>query len=305
MRHPSRCLLLWILCLWAVCPGLRPLSAESQRGEGVRRSVLQGAWYPADPGVLRSRIRSRLSEARPPDVRGRIRALVVPHAGYRYSGAVAAHAYRLIQGLRLRRVILIGPSHRWGFNGVSVSRHEAYETPLGRVPVDLETAERLVASIPGARFVPRAHAAEHSLEIQLPFLQSVLDSFHIVPIIMGSQDRATCSALARGLARVLDGSEDTLIVASTDLSHFHDQAAARSLDRVFERCVASFDPEGLAEALEEGRCEACGGGAAVTALTAARMLGADRSVILARADSGEVTGDRERVVGYLAAAVLE
>ncbi len=305
MKTWKTVLVLLTLCLWAGWPGPHTARAESDRGGGVRRSILQGTWYPADPGALRAWIQTRLSEVRPPEVQGRIRALVVPHAGYQYSGSVAARAYRLIQGLPLRRVVLIGPSHRWGFNGVSVSRHEAYETPLGRVPVDRETAERLMASSPDVRFVPRAHALEHSLEIQLPFLQSVLDSFRIVPVIMGSQDRATCSALARGLARVLDGSKDTLIVASTDLSHFHDHETAQRLDRVFERCVASFDPEGLAEALEAGRCEACGGGATVTALTAARMLGAGRSVILARADSGDVTGDRTQVVGYLAAAVLE
>lgn len=300
------CLVSLLLCsLLGVGSDSSAMPGEREEGPRIRRSLLQGSWYPAEPDALRARIRTFLSKAAPPPVQGRIRALVVPHAGYRYSGSVAAHAYRVIQGRPIRRVVLIGPSHRWGFDGVSVARHEAYETPLGRVQVDRSMADRLIASSPVIRFVPQAHAAEHSLEIQLPFLQTVLRDFSIVPVIMGRQDPATCSILAEALARLLEEEEGVLIIASTDLSHHHDDATARALDGAFIRYVESFDAEGLAEALETGRCEACGGGPAVTAMKASGKLGADRSVILDHATSGDVTGDRDRVVGYLAAAILE
>jgi hypothetical protein len=279
--------------------------AEGVEGKGIRRSILQGSWYPGEPDALRHWILERLSEVSPPEVEGRLRALVVPHAGYRYSGGVAAHAYRLILGTGIDRVVLVGPSHRWGFEGISVARHEAYETPLGRVPVDFDAADRLIASSPLIRFVPEAHAVEHSLEIQLPFLQMALETFRIVPVIMGRQDRKTCSVLAEGLAGVMGEGEGTLIVASTDLSHNHDRATARALDGTFIRHVTAFDPEGLLEALAAGRCEACGGGPTAAVLMAARRLGAKRCLLLDRADSGAVTGDRRQVVGYMAAAVLE
>lgn len=286
-------------CLW------EEAAAQGTGQGGIRRSILQGKWYPAEPAALRRLILNRLSEASLPEIQGRIRALVVPHAGYAYSGGVAAHAYRLLQGAAVDRVILVGPSHRRGFEGVSVACHDAYETPLGRVPVDRSTAERLIASSPLIRFMPEAHAVEHSLEIQLPFLQAVLKDFRIVPVIMGRQDADTCSVLAEGLSKVLENGDGALIVASTDLSHYHDDATARALDRTFIRHITAFDPEGLIDALAAGQCEACGGGPAAAVLKAAGMLGAERCVLLDYANSGDVTGDRRDVVGYMSAAVLE
>lgn len=306
MRHRIALPAFLLLCvfLWW---GLFTEAAEAgdSAGGGIRRSILQGAWYPAEPGVLRRLIDSHLSRAAPLEDHGRIRALVVPHAGYQYSGPVAARAYRLIQGRSVESVVLVGPSHRLRFDGVSVSRHDAYETPLGRVPVDRSMADRLIASSPAIRFIPEAHAMEHSLEIQLPFLQAVLEGVRIVPVIMGRQDPGTCSALAEALAQVVGDDGDTLMVASTDLSHFHDDATARSLDMTFIRHVKEFDPEGLARALKAGQCEACGGGPVVAVMTASAKLGAGRCVILEYANSGDVTGDRGRVVGYLSAAILE
>jgi MEMO1 family protein len=306
MRRLMVCLTALILgtaLVW--CLQAKGAGAEGAGEEGVRRSILQGSWYPAETGDLRRLIRNRLSEATPPEIQGRVRALVVPHAGYTYSGGVAAHAYRLIQGSAFDRVILIGPSHRRAFEGVSVARHDAYETPLGRVPVDRAAADRLIASSPAIRFVPEAHAVEHSLEIQLPFLQVVLGDFRIVPVLMGRQGLDTCSVLAEALSGALGDGGKTLIVASTDLSHYHDRETARALDSVFIRHLTAFDPEGLLRALAAGRCEACGGGPAAAALMAARRLGAKRCVMLDRADSGDRTGDRERVVGYVSAAVVE
>lgn len=296
-------LILLVMLGWAVLSTAASMAREA-REWGVRRSVLQGSWYPADPPALRGLIGRLLFQAAPPRIEGRIIALVAPHAGYTYSGPVAARAYALIQGMPVERVVLVGPSHRWGFDGVSVACHDAYETPLGRVPVDRAMARRLMESEPGIDFVPEAHAAEHCLEIQLPFLQAVLDEFSIVPVIMGRVDGPGCSALAAALVRAMEDGVRTLLIASTDLSHFHTDRRARDLDRCFVDHLNAFDPEGLAEALAAGTCEACGGGPTVVVLTAAGMLGAGRCVVLDYATSGEVTGDRDRVVGYVSAAVV-
>jgi AmmeMemoRadiSam system protein B len=269
----------------------------------IRRSIIQGSWYPGNPASLKRVVNKYLSDAKNPEVPGRIRALIVPHAAYRYSGPVAGHAYKLLRGEKVDRVVMIGPSHRFGFEGVSVSCHDAYETPLGLVPLDRGISRDLIESNNFIRFIRKAHEREHSLEIQLPFLQCALDDFSIVPVLMGRQDIATCEALAESLANVLKDRPGTLIVASTDLSHYHSDKVARRLDKKFADYVGSYDPKGLAGALSAGQCEACGGGPTIAAMLASKMMGAERCVILRYATSGDVTGDREKVVGYLAAAI--
>jgi hypothetical protein len=292
-----------IICCLVLCALGGSLEAGSPEA-GVRPSVLAGTWYPGDAHELERMVLGYLREASPPEVQGDVRAVIVPHAGYRYSGAVAAHAYKILQGMDISRVILVGPSHRHRFPGISVSLHRAYETPLGEVPVDLALARSLVDSSPEVRFVPEAHAIEHCLEIQLPFLQVVLPGVPVVPVIMGRQDMETCSELASLLAEAAAERPGTLVAASTDLSHYHSYREAEKLDRELIRHVEKADPEGLYRALAQGRCEACGGGAVVAALTAARRAGPCRGLVLEYATSGDVTGERDRVVGYLAAAVL-
>jgi AmmeMemoRadiSam system protein B len=279
--------------------------ADEKNDDTVRPALLAGSWYPGTRGALSAQVRQFLSGATPPPLFGTLKALISPHAGYVYSGQVAAYGYRLLEGSRFKRVILVGPSHRVGFRGVSVNLQSGYETPLGVVPVDREMGRKIMASGAVWRWVPRAHAQEHSLEIQLPFLQSVLPDFHIVPILMGDQDYGTCEKLAASIATLVGHAEDTLLLASTDLSHFYASSEARRLDGVFLSRVKDFDPKGLATDLAQGRCEACGGGPVVTILLAARRLGADKTKILHYADSGDVTGDHRRVVGYLSAAVIK
>ena len=229
----------------------------------------------------------------------------MPHAGYRYSGQVAAHAYRLLQKMDFKRVVMIGPSHRVGFRGVSVNLQTGYETPLGIAPVDRVFAGELIRSSGQIRWLPQAHAREHSLELAVPFLQTVLTGSRIIPIVMGQQDFKTCSNLAENHIRAKGGSrEKTLILASTDLSHFYAYERARELDQVFIKYIRELDPEGLAQSLAAGKCEACGGGPAVTAMLAARASGANRAIILNSSNSGDVTGDKKQVVGYLAAALI-
>jgi AmmeMemoRadiSam system protein B len=172
------------------------------------------------------------------------------------------------------------------------------------VPVDQKTGRELLDTGPKIRWLRKAHALEHSLEIQLPFLQTVLRDFQIVPIVMGEQDIKTCSDLAESLIQVLGDSPETLVLASTDLSHFHNYKQAKALDLKFIEQVKGFDPEGLSKDLLSGKCEACGAGPVITTLMTARRLGADHAVILKYANSGDVTGDHNRVVGYLSAALV-
>lgn len=278
--------------------------AEEKGLQDVRPSVLAGTWYPGTSDTLTKSIEGYLSRVKAPRLNGKIKAVIVPHAGHIYSGQVAAHVYRLLEGSQFRRVILVGPSHHMAFKGVSVNLQSGYNTPLGIVPVDQEMGKRILDSGPSIRWVRRAHAREHSLEIQLPFLQTVLHNFQIVPILMGQQDYNTCKALANTLAQLLEHKDNTLLLASSDLSHFHPYNRAKTLDIEFIKNVKKFDPEGLAKDLATGKCEACGGGPVITILLAARKLGADRAVILNYANSGDVTGDHRSVVGYVSAVLF-
>jgi AmmeMemoRadiSam system protein B len=279
--------------------------AQKVQDRDTRSPVLAGTWYPGNPEVLRQTVGDFLSKATPPVTEAKVVTLIVPHAGYAYSGQVAAYGYRLLQRAAPKTVFLIGPSHRVGFRGFSVSQYSGYKTPLGVAPVDQNLAKRLLAMNPQMKWVSQADAQEHSLEIQVPFLQSVLKEFHLVPIIMGDQDLETCALLAKSLVQVLANREDSVILASTDLSHFHSDQQARILDGEFIRHVREFAPESLAKAVASGTCEACGAGPTLAAMIAARDLGANRSVILNYANSGDVTGDKRQVVGYLSAAFIK
>jgi hypothetical protein len=281
-----------------------PVIGEDKKGENVRDPILAGTWYPGNKKVLINSIRDYLSKAKDRSIEGELKAIIVPHAGHIYSGQVAANAYRLLQEMDFKRVIMIGPSHRVRFKGASANLQSGYRTPLGTVPVDQNLAKKIIDISPQIRWVPRAHAHEHSLEIQLPFLQTVLSDFQIVPIVMGQQDFNTCSDLAESLVKVLGNREKTLILASSDLSHFHNYNQANRLDKEFAKHVRNFDPTGLANSLSSGSCEACGGGPVITVMLVAKTSGANRTMILNYANSGDVTGDHRRVVGYLSAALL-
>ena len=288
-----------------ISDGFKSLSEGAQEEkENVRNAILAGSWYPGNKDTLTKTIEDYLSKVKAGSLEGELKAIIVPHAGYMYSGQVAAHAYRLLQHRDFKRVIMIGPSHRVGFRGASVNMQSGYRTPLGIAPVDRDLGKRIINADALIQGVPRAHASEHSLEIQLPFLQTVLKDFRIVPILMGDQDLKTCSRLARSLARVITNMDQTLLLASTDLSHFHSYKRARKLDLKFIKHVQEFDPKGLADSLSSGKCEACGRGPAITVMLAAQALGANRTMILNYANSGDVTGDHGRVVGYLSAALI-
>jgi hypothetical protein len=269
----------------------------------VRTSPIAGTWYPGSPGAIAAEVEEYLAAADVSPPPGRLVGLVSPHAGLRYSGPVAAHGYALLRGRPRLTAVLVGPSHRMAFDGVAVAGHGAFETPLGRVPIDEEIAGRLV--VRGKKIVedPRPHRDEHSLEMQLPFLQHLVPELRIVPVLMGSQDRDEAEALADALVGALEGS-DALLIASSDLSHYHPAPEANALDAKVVEDVRRFDPDALMKRLEGFHGHACGGGPMVAVLKAARGRGADRATILRYGDSGDVAeGDKSRVVGYLAAAL--
>jgi AmmeMemoRadiSam system protein B len=266
----------------------------------IRKSVIAGTWYPGNPRILRSDIEKFFHNVPVEKVEGKITGLIVPHAGYVYSGQVAAFAYKIIRGETFDAVILLGPSHRTFFHGVSVYDRGGYETPLGIVPVDVSLAKDIMAQSKMISYIPAAHSQEHSLEIQIPFLQVALREFRFVPLVLGEQDRQTCETLAESIVRAV-GDRRVLIVGSSDLSHFHSYEKAVKLDSVVLRNIEKMDAGGLLKDLEENVSEACGGGPAAVTMMVSKMLGADRTKILKYANSGDVTGDRGSVVGYASA----
>ncbi len=264
---------------------------------------MAGSWYPGTPAAIAAEVEGYLAAARPPAVPGRLVGLISPHAGLRYSGPVAAYGYGLLRGRSRLTVIMVGPSHYAAFDGVAVYARGAFETPLGRVPVAEDIAGALLAAGPSLCDDPEMHRKEHSLEMQLPFLQHVVPDLRLVPLLMGSQSREEADALAGALARVLAG-RDVLLVASSDLSHYQPAPVANRLDAEVAECVGRFDPEGLMDRLERRHDHACGGGPMVAVMKAARSLGADRATVLRYGDSGDVgEEDKSRVVGYLSAAL--
>ncbi len=295
---PTRCPLLLIGLIAAVAA---PAGVFAQAGE-VRTPTAAGTFYPADPGELRAAV-SRLLEAAPDGSgEGVIRAGLVPHAAWEYSGQVAARFYRRLAGHRYEAVVLLAPSHREAYRGISIWPGEGLATPLGIVPVARQLAELLVAADDSVRFSRSGYGNEHALEVQLPFLQTVLPDVPVLPLMVGNPSLDLSYHLARSLGRLLAG-RDVLVLATSDLSHFHDAATARYLDGEVLDLLAAFDPFLLGYRVASGRLEACGAAGLVTALETARRLGADTVEVLTYTHSGSVTGDSTSVVGYASAVV--
>jgi AmmeMemoRadiSam system protein B len=266
----------------------------------VRRSVIAGSWYPGDPKQLRAMLDGFLNEVPSQPLEGRLVGLISPHAGYVYSGQVAAYAYGQLRGKTFPRVVIVSPVHHMYMGEFATTDKAYYETPLGLVPVDAQAVAAVESQV---RLNHVSQDMEHSLEIQLPFLQRVLGNFALIPIMMGDQEWDSAVSLGQALAKAVGG-QPALLVASTDLSHFHPYEAAVRLDRVVLNYITAYDPEGLARTLDTRGAEACGGGPVVTIMLAAQALGANRAVLLKYMNSGDVTGDHGSVVGYAAAALL-
>jgi AmmeMemoRadiSam system protein B len=258
--------------------------AVFSRSEKVRSPAVAGTFYPAQPERLRADVERLLASV--PDYRGPVpAALIAPHAGYVYSGAVAAHAFATLRGARpAQRVVVIGPAHYIPVKGIAIPCVDAFATPLGRVPLDREALDRLS----GLSFVAASdapHAPEHALEVEVPFLQAVLGSFALVPLLVGS---ATADEVAQALEILWDGS---LVVVSSDLSHYHDYESARRRDTATAASIERHDWQVI------GPNDACGFLPVAGLLRQARRRGL-QAQRLALCNSGDTAGPRDRVVGY-------
>ena len=273
----------------------------------VRPSPIAGRWYEGDPEVLARTVDQYLDDAKLPELNGEVIAVIAPHAGHQYSGAVAGYAFAALRGQSPNLVAVVAPMHQPYFEPLLTTAHDAYATPLGTIPVDKEVLHELDEILKselkfGLSPVPRD--PEHSLEIELPFLQRALSSqWKLLPVMDRAREPAVSKALGKALAKVLRD-KNFVLVASTDLSHFYNQQTALIYDRSMLNQIESFDPEGAFDLERAGKGFACGLGAFTAVMWAARDLGANQVKILRHATSGNVTGDYSSVVGYGAAAIL-
>jgi MEMO1 family protein len=257
-------------------------------------------FYPVNASSLKQEISNLLARVKTPAVEGTVRGLISPHAGYAYSGLTAAYGFASLCHATYETVVIVSPSHREYFNGVSVFPGVAYQTPLGVVKIDTALREQLDKVCPVVKISSEGHREEHAVEVQLPFLQSVLGDFKFLPVVIGDQRRENCYELGEALGTVLKD-VNYLLVASTDLSHFYPEEVANTLDEIVIHDIEQFDYDRLMADIDAGRAEACGGGPAVAVMLALRRLGVTKMHVLHHSNSGDVTGDRHSVVGYLSA----
>ena len=278
-----------------------------KQAQDIRPSPIAGQWYQSDPGRLARVVDRYIASARLPDFNGEVIAVMAPHAGHRYSGPVAGYSFAALRGSTPDVVAVVSPMHHPYYEPLLTTAHQAYFTPLGTIEVDHELVDELDSLLEdqsGIELKRVSHDPEHSLEIELPFLQRALNNpFKLLPIMVREQNVFIAQNLGQGLAEVLRDRQAAL-VASTDLSHFYPQQVAEKYDREFLKQVEAFDPVMVIDIENQGKGFACGRGALAAVMWAARSLGADQARILNYATSGDVTGDRSQVVGYAAAAFV-
>lgn len=274
-----------------------------------RPSPIAGSWYPGKPEVLRKVIEGYLETAVLPEFEGQPVGLIVPHAGYIYSGLTAAHAFKAVQGRRFTRVIVVSPSHQPYRQPLLTTSHDAYTTPLGLVPVDHQALSTLNVTLreSGLELAAVRKDQEHSLEIELPFLQITQpQGFGLIPLMIVDQSASLARLLSAALFKLTQGfprEEPTLLVASSDLSHFYSERVANRLDANLAQAVQEFDLESFFQHKQRGEMEACGLAPMATVLQTCHLLGADLVTVADYRTSAAVTGDRSSVVGYLSAVI--
>ncbi len=265
----------------------------------IRRPAVAGAFYPGNRLFLQRQVDGFLAKAKKVELAGELIALISPHAGYIYSGPVAAYSYKQLKREDFDTVILIGPSHRVGFAGASIYNQGPYQTPLGLVEVDSDLANKIIAQDKNIRYIPQAHIREHSLEVQLPFLQRTLKDFKIIPILVSDSSLKNCQTLADAIFKSIEGKK-VLIIASTDLSHYHPYKEACRLDKITLDAIMTLNPEEVAK-----KGDMCGKAAVLTTIMLAKKLEADKVIILKYANSGDTAGPKDGVVGYGAVAIVK
>jgi len=263
-------------------------------------------FYPEDPVLLRKDIEAYLKGAEVEPISGRVHAIVSPHAGYVYSGQVAAFAYKAVSALEVDSVIVIAPSHRAYFEGIALWETGSFRTPLGDIRIDEKGAGELLETRDVFTANRNVHKAEHSLEVQLPFLQCVFKDVLLLPLLMGAATEELYEKASDVLKEMILASPSRyLIVASTDLSHYYPYASAVKIDAVTVEHLRNFDIGAMVRDTRSEKAQACGAGPMITAMMAARKLGAGTGRVLKYANSGDVSGDRSGVVGYVSAIFFE
>jgi len=255
----------------------------------IRKAVVAGTFYPNDPLQLQNTISNLLSEANsPPNNTIQPKAIIVPHAGYIYSGLAAASAFTSLSAFRqdITRIILLGPSHRVAFDGLAVSSADYFQTPLGNIPLDKESTNQLL-SLPQVSSIDKAHQFEHSLEVELPFLQEIIGNFKLIPIVVGNADSKSVSEVIESLW----GDEETLIVISSDLSHYLDYRTSQLRDKKTCQAIVNLLPESIKHD------DACGRNPIKGMLVSAQKHHLTATTT-ALCNSGDTAGDKNRVVGY-------
>jgi AmmeMemoRadiSam system protein B/AmmeMemoRadiSam system protein A len=300
MGNRSHILIIFMIILFSV---------SAFGAEVVKQPNVAGQFYPADKNELSKGIDGYLKGYKVIGGEGELIALIVPHAGYQYSGKVAGYAYKQLTNKNFDTVIIMGPSHYTTFDGLSVIPDGEYETPIGRVKIDKETASSLMSFNPKIKYVRESWDKEHSVEVQIPFLQKTLKNFKIVPIVFGAQSTENSYVLAQAILKFMDTvpangkKKNILLVASTDMSHYRTSEVAGAMDAAAIDAISKGDLGALVQKLATGECEMCGYGPVITAMMVADQLGANSYEILKYADTGDVTGDKSSVVGYMSAAI--
>jgi hypothetical protein len=274
----------------------------------VRPSPIAGQWYEGEPKALARSVDSYLDQAQLPELHGDVIGVVAPHAGHQYSGPVAGYAFAALRGRTPDLVAVLSPFHNLHNAPLLTSAYDAYATPLGTIPIDdlsVQELSTLLKSSLGFGLTRISNDPEHSLEIELPFLQRALKSeWKLLPVMVRAIEPRVSQALGKALAKVLQG-KNFILVASTDLSHYYTQESALAFDNVMLSKIEAFDPDGAFEAERSDKGFACGLGALTAVMWACKELGANSVKILHHATSGDVTGDYSGVVGYGAAAILK
>ncbi len=274
----------------------------------TREPVVQGMFYPGNRDKLTRMISTFLLNAKPKIQKDKeLLGLIVPHAGYIYSGLCAAYAYKLLKGNKYDTVIVLGPSHYTMLNGSSVWAKGEYKTPIGDLKIDEEAASYLQVKGREVEFYQVAHMQEHSIEVQIPFLQYILKSnFRLVPIVIGNQTYDYCMKLADTLYDLMQKNKKRyLIIASSDLSHYHSDNVAKRMDKYIINLIEDMKKEELTKAVDTGKGEACGIGSILTLLALSEKFNTRNIDILNVVNSGEISGDKDRVVGYMSAAIYK
>ena len=271
----------------------------------IKKADLAGKWYSASKEALSAELRSYLEKATPSSIDGEIISLISPHAGFVYSGPVAAYGFKAIRQQDIKTVIIVGFSHRRHYDGIALLDGDGFKTPLGIVRIDREITEELIKADPKIYNYPIAFSGENSVEMEIPFLQAVLKNFEIVLIAIGDQNLENCEILGKALYEVLKDRDKFLLVASTDMSHYLSYKEANKIDKRTISVIKEFDTDKLyTESSLQGHRLMCGYGAVCATMIASKMLGADNVEILKYANSGDTAGDKNRVVGYLSAAFV-